>query len=431
MITRSITAAALWASLALAAPPLTTIQDVLYKADGTRFNGTVTISWTSFQAVDQSAIATQLTTIRIVDGNLRVQLVPTTSSTPAVYYTAKYNSDGRVQFEETWSVPSSAQPVRLRDVRVVATATGATTVAGDTGVSGGVAVPLPETDVTGLIADLSARPMKGAGFAAGRVAVVDALGILESATGSASDCMHVDGSSGACGDSTPSFVDADTLSGIVDGSNTTFSLSNAPNPAASLAVYRNGMLDKAGLDYTANGGSIQFVAGAAPQPGDTLLASYRLAGEGSGGAAQTYPSPQVLCAGTGVATTGTAFASLGNCAIPLGLLTAGDRVEILFDLEHQGSGGGFTFKVLWGGTAIVQRAAAAGDALVSGRAEVGIETAGAQLSQQSWGTVLPLGAGVANAADAWAGGIAISFQGELAQTGDTLTLGGYTVVRLP
>ena len=111
--------AAVWlASSALAGPPLTTIQDVLYKADGTRFNGTVTISWTSFQAMDNSTIATQSITVKIVDGNLHVQLVPTTTSTPTTYYSAKYNSNGRIQFEETWSVPSSAQPLRVQDVRI-------------------------------------------------------------------------------------------------------------------------------------------------------------------------------------------------------------------------------------------------------------------------------------------------------------------------
>ena len=401
MIKRSILTAALLALSALAAPPLTTIQDVLYKADGTRFNGTVTIGWTSFQASDQSDIATQLITVKIVDGNLRVQLVPTTSSTPAVYYTAKYNSDGRVQFEETWSVPSSAQPVRLRDVRVATPGTGTGAPAGDTGGSGGVGVPIPETDVTGLIADLSARPMKGAGFAAGAVAIVDGLGVLESATGNATDCMHVDGSSGPCGETSAVLRGRNALTGIVDGSNTSFSLSSVPNPAASLAIYRNGMLDTAGVDYTANGGRIQFFAASTPQPGDTLLASYRLAGAGSGSAAQPYPSPQVLCAGTGAATSATALTSIGSCAIPGGLLVAGDRVEILFDLKHQGSGGGYTFEILWGGTTVVQRAAAVGDALVSGRAEAGIEAAGAQLSQQSWGTVLPLVAGVASAADAY------------------------------
>ena len=62
--------AVLTASCALAAPALTTIQDVLYKADGTPFIGTLSISWTSFQAADNSAIATQNTMVTVVNGNL-------------------------------------------------------------------------------------------------------------------------------------------------------------------------------------------------------------------------------------------------------------------------------------------------------------------------------------------------------------------------
>ena len=76
MIRRLICAAAALASLAAGAPTLTTIQDVLYKADGTRFNGTLTISWNSFQSADNSDIVTQMTTVKVLDGNLRVQLVP-------------------------------------------------------------------------------------------------------------------------------------------------------------------------------------------------------------------------------------------------------------------------------------------------------------------------------------------------------------------
>ncbi|HUP02482.1 MAG TPA: hypothetical protein VMU19_00745 [Bryobacteraceae bacterium] len=430
MFRRSILACALVAWSGLAAPPLTTIQDILYKADGTRFNGTVTVSWTSFQASDQSAIQTQSTTVKIVDGNLRVQLVPTANASPAAYYTARYNSDGRVQFEETWSVPVSAATVRLRDVRVAAPAAGSSAPANDTGGSD-VTLPIAETDVTGLVADLAARPVKGAGFAAGRVAVVDSLGVLESATGSATDCMHVDGSSGPCGGGAPSFVDADTLTGIVDGSNTSFTLSSTPNPAASLAVYRNGMLESAGVDYTASGNAIQFGAASAPQPGDTLLASYRMAGGAGGGTTQAYPALQVVCAGTGSSTSATSLASMGTCAIPGGLLAAGDRVEIRFDLEHQGSAGGFTFQVSWGGTTVVQRSGAAGDLMVSGRADAGILAAGAQVSQESWGSVLPQAAGVVNAADAWANGITISFQGQVAQASDAVGLGSFSVVRVP
>jgi len=54
MIRRSLFAVALLACSSLAAPVLTTIQDVLYKADGAPFNGTLTISWNSFQSADVS-----------------------------------------------------------------------------------------------------------------------------------------------------------------------------------------------------------------------------------------------------------------------------------------------------------------------------------------------------------------------------------------
>jgi hypothetical protein len=417
--------AVVWlASSALAAPPLTTIQDVLYKADGTRFNGTVTISWTSFQAMDNSTIATQSVTVKIVDGNLHVQLVPTTTSTPTTYYSAKYNSNGRVQFEETWSVPSSAQPLHVRDVRV---AMPSSLAVADTG---GTSTPAQESDIVGLIADLGARPLKGPGFAAGRVAVVNPLGALESASGSATDCVHVDGSSGPCGGSQPAFVDGDSPAGIVDGSNTSFTLSAVPNPAASLAVYRNGMLQKTGQDYTATDSAIQFVAAAAPQPGDTLLASYRLIGADSG-TPQVFPNPQVLCSGTGAATSSTSLTSIGACTIPAGLLAPGDRVEIRFDFAHQGTASGFSFEIHWGATTILQRAAAASDTLVTGRANAAILAAGAQLDSQSWGTVLPFNASVASAADTYTDGLTIDFLGMLAQTGDTLTLANYTVVRFP
>jgi hypothetical protein len=283
MISRSFFAALALASTALASPPLTTIQDVLYKADGRRFAGTLTISWTSFEAIDQSAITSQVATVTIANGNLRVQLVPTTTAVPAANYTVKYNSDGRIQFGETWAVPSSVTPLRIRDVRIASTQTaalgaGAVAFSADT-----AAATLQESDVAGLISDLGARPLKGPGYAGGRVAVVNPAGSLESVTGSPSDCVRVDGSSGPCGDAggLPSFVDGDSPSGIVDGSNTIFMLSAFPNPASSMAVYRNGVLQSSVRDYNVTGNAVQFVAAAAPQPGDTLLASYRLTDTGS------------------------------------------------------------------------------------------------------------------------------------------------------
>lgn len=428
MISRSLLAAALMAATAFGGPPLTTIQDVLYKADGTRFNGAVTISWTSFEALDSSAIATQSTTVKVVDGILRVQLVPTTSSNPPVYYTVRYNSDGRAQFQETWAVPSSAEGLRVRDVRI---ATGASAGEETSGGGGGTSGPIAETDVVGLIADLGARPLKGPGYAAGRVALVNAMGALESVIGSPSDCVRVDGSSGPCGSAAPSFVDADSPSGIVDGSNPLFSLSAIPDPASSLAVYRNGMLLKGGSDYTASGRSIQFATGFAPQPGDTLLASYRLGGEAEASVPRIYPVSQVLCSGVGAVVNAAEFASMGTCSIPAGALVPGDRLEVRFDLEHVGAASAFTFEVLWGATSVLTRDAGAAEALVSGRAEAALLPSGARLSHQSWGAILPFAAGVASAADDWTGGIVVDFRGKLAQAGETVALRGYTVTRLP
>jgi hypothetical protein len=427
MIPRFCFAALVLASFPLAAAPaLTTIQDVLYKADGTRFNGAVTISWNSFQAADNSTVVTQSTTVKVVDGVLRVRLEPTTTASPAVNYSVTYTSDGRVQFQETWSVPSSTTPLRVRDVRLASAATSATSAtAGDTGTT-----PIPESSVVGLIADLGARPLKGAGFAAGAAAIVDPTGMLASATGNASDCVHVDGSSGPCGGSDLTFVDSQALTGIVDGSNTSFGLAAVPDPTTSLAVYRNGMLQMVGQDFTLTGSTVQFLSATTPQPGDTLLASYRTSGSDPG-TPQPYTGPQVLCSGTGGSTSSLTLANIGNCAIPAGLLQPGDRVEIRFDVAHSGTAAGFSAEVDWGGTVLVHRNASTADLLVSGKADASILAAGAQLSSQTWGTVLPFNAAVASAADAYANGLSISFLGMVAQAGDSVALSNFTVVRIP
>src|SRR5262249_4436764 len=157
--------------------------------------------------------------------------------------------------------------------------------------------PVQESDVVGLISDLGARPLKGPAYAVGRVAWVNAVGSLETVVGSPSDCVRVDGTSGPCGGPLPGFTDNEAPAGLVDGANTTFVLAAVPNPAGSLVLYRNGVLQKAGLDYALSGNTIQFVAGATPQPGDTLLTSYRVPGGDGDTTAQLYPSPQVLCNG--------------------------------------------------------------------------------------------------------------------------------------
>jgi hypothetical protein len=90
--------------------------------------------------------------------------------------------------------------------------------------------------------------------------------------------MHVDGTSAPCGTGgAATFVDAETPGGAINGANASFTLANAPNPAASLSLFLNGLLQDQGVDYTLSASAITFATGAVPQTGDILVASYRLA----------------------------------------------------------------------------------------------------------------------------------------------------------
>src|SRR5512143_1125713 len=176
--------------IAAGQPALTTVQDVLYRADGTRFSGTMFIRYSSFLAGDTSNIATANLTLPIVNGTLRVRLVPTTTASAGAQYNVTYNSQGINQFTEIWAVPPSTLSLRVRDVRI---ATG--TVIGPPP----VIAPVQISDVTGLANELAVRPMKGVGLGVGRAAVINQAGQIDAATGNLGDCVRVDGSSGTCG----------------------------------------------------------------------------------------------------------------------------------------------------------------------------------------------------------------------------------------
>src|SRR5271156_5474168 len=77
-----------------ATPPLTTISDTLFNADGTFFNGVLVISWPSFEASDTSNVAASSQTVTINNGILFVSLVPTTNANTAAVYTVQFNSFG-------------------------------------------------------------------------------------------------------------------------------------------------------------------------------------------------------------------------------------------------------------------------------------------------------------------------------------------------
>ena len=367
------------AGLAYGQPALTTIQDILYRANGTRFTGTAFISWNSFLAGDTSNIATANLTLPVVNGVLNVQLVPTTTASAGAQYNITYASNGVNQFTEVWAVPPSSTPLRVRDVRL-----SAGTVIGPAPLTSS---PIQISDVTGLANALSIRPTEGVGFSIGRSAIINTAGQIDGASGNLGDCMHVDGSSDTCGGGAggvmPLFSDAETPTGTIDGMNTAFTLVFAPSPAGSLILFRNGLLQKPGVDYNLAGNVITFLAGSIPQPTDLLVGSYRYADPSN--PLGTLTAAQVICSSSGNSTSSTASTPLGTCTIPAGLLTVGDRIEVQFQYQHTGTTTAFTGELHWGGTTILSRTSGAAEIALTGHLNFGILGSGQSWDAQSWG----------------------------------------------
>jgi hypothetical protein len=406
-------------------PALTTIQDILYRADGTRFTGTMFIHWNSFQSGDTANIATASLTLPIVNGVLNTRLVPTTTATAGAQYNVVYNSGGRTQFTETWAVPPSSLKLKVRDVRL-----SSGTVVGPAPVIS----PVQIGDVIGLSNALSVRPTEGVGFAIGRAAVINQAGQLDAAAGNLGDCVRVDGSAGPCGGSggslLPEFADSEAPAGAVDGSNATFTLAAAPSPVNSLNLYRNGVLLKQGLDYTAFGNAISFYLGAIPQSGDTLAASYRFANPNNPLGSLT--SSQVICSSVGTSSSAAVLSQLGSCTIPAGLLGTGDRIEVSFRFSHTGTATGFTGDIRWGNTTLLSRSGANSEPALTGKLSIGIFAGGQSWDAQSWGTSLAMATGAGSATENSTASITVSLRGQTtAITGDTLTLRNFSVVRYP
>jgi hypothetical protein len=249
---------------AFAQNTLTQIRDIVHKADGTPFNGTVIITWNGFTAPSGGTIAPHSTSAQIYNGALSILLVPSTTASTGAYYSATYNSnDGLTTFTETWQVPPSSTPLTLSQVRQPAgTGTGSTgsgSTGGNTGSGTGstITLPLPITQVSGLSA---------------------ALASINSSISTLSTAVQNIPTGSVTG---VAFVDAEVPSGVVNGTNGVFSLSQSPSPASSLQLYRNGVELTAGLDFTVTTNSVAFASNAIPQAGDALTAYYRVPGTGS------------------------------------------------------------------------------------------------------------------------------------------------------
>jgi hypothetical protein len=74
----------------------------------------------------------------------------------------------------------------------------------------------------------------------------------------------------------PSFIDAETPAGVIDGTGNLFTLANAPNPPESLQLFRNGVLQAKGTGYTIGTDGQSLTVIPSPQVGEALTAYYRL-----------------------------------------------------------------------------------------------------------------------------------------------------------
>ena len=167
----------------------------------------MSIAWNGFQSGGGANIATSNLTLPIVNGVLKVQLVPTTDASAGAQYNITYNSSGGNQFTEVWAVPPSTLPVTVRSLRV-----SSGTVVGPQPIVSSILI----SDVTGLQNELNLRPLEGVGFAPARTAVIDSAGMIDAALGNLSDCVRGYGTSGPCGSSgglVPSYSDSEVPSG--------------------------------------------------------------------------------------------------------------------------------------------------------------------------------------------------------------------------
>ena len=91
------------------APATTTVQDTVYRPDGTLASGSVVIAWSPFLTADSKPVFGGTKTVTLSAGALAVALTPNAGGTPSgTSYNVKFFQAGGVFFDETWVVPSSS-----------------------------------------------------------------------------------------------------------------------------------------------------------------------------------------------------------------------------------------------------------------------------------------------------------------------------------
>jgi hypothetical protein len=100
------------------APALTTINDTVYRADGTAAAGQLVITWPAFTTADNKPVAAGEKTLTLgANGVLNTQLAPNEGARPAgSYYKVVYKLSDGTTATEYWTVPSTT-PTKVGAIR--------------------------------------------------------------------------------------------------------------------------------------------------------------------------------------------------------------------------------------------------------------------------------------------------------------------------
>lgn len=266
----------------------TRVRDTVYYATGKRADGRITITWPAFTSGAKTVAAGTLD-VRVSNGVLDVELEPTPAG---ISYTARYYLNNGVSNLEYWIVPTSATPVTVAAIRTATIPTPNLQISvGQIGQSGaqtgqclawtGTSWQPVDCAIAGVVdaTRIQGRDVATTAPGGGMVLTWNATAGrwepqgLTATTPVDGQMLRFDGASGRW--QTVTVVDQETPSGVLDGVNTVFTLASAPSPANGLILFRNGIVQKRGFDYTLLGNTITFVPAATPQPEDVLLAWYR------------------------------------------------------------------------------------------------------------------------------------------------------------
>jgi hypothetical protein len=269
----------------------TTVADTIrVGAGGGLFSGRLVISGPSMVCGGVTYAQWPLE-VKVASGQFSVVLAPSAACEPQGVYGVRFIPDRGTEWVERWIVPASASPLTLAQVpratvqmpvSYISPAqiarSGAQVGQVLTMGSGGVWAPATPAavdgaaigvggDLAGSAASASVQRVRGVLY--DDLAPTDGQVYVYDAQNARAIPRTINGA----------YADQEVPTGAVDGANLEFTLVQPPFPAASLHVWRNGILQKRGEggDYTVSGNTISFFEVSVPQPGDLLQTSYRWA----------------------------------------------------------------------------------------------------------------------------------------------------------